>query len=124
MSRRSLLTRNGLKNQALDGGHQRGTLDASFASTNAAIEKFAVKAEGAMRKEEAKGFSKSEAERLDVPSSEQQLVDCVTVDSDCNRKSYGVQIAIDNADHVPPAPSSRGYRPVRVKFWLQLGRHT
>ena len=77
----------------------------------------------AMRKEE-KGFSKSEAERLDVPSSEQQLVDCVTVDSDCNRKSYGVQIAIDNADHVPPAPSSRGYRPVRVKFWLQLGRHT
>ena len=36
------------KDQALDDGHQQETLDASFASTNAAIENFAAKAESAM----------------------------------------------------------------------------
>ena len=41
-------------------------------------------AESASGEEEAKDVSKSEAERLDVPSGEQQLVDCVTVDSACN----------------------------------------
>ena len=48
-------------------------------------------------------------------------MDCVTVDSDCNRKSYGVQIAIDNADHVPPAPSSSripsGASEILVTAW-------
>ena len=34
--------------QALDDGHQQETLDASFASTNAAVEKFAAKAENAV----------------------------------------------------------------------------
>ena len=36
------------KDQALDDGHQQETLDASFASTNAVIEKFATKAENAI----------------------------------------------------------------------------
>ena len=83
------------KDQALDDGHQQETLDASFASTNAAIEKFAAKAESASREEEAKDLSKSEAERLDVPSSEQQLVYCVTVDSACNDEFTNNGFAFD-----------------------------
>ena len=71
------------------------TLDAGIASTNAAIEKFAAKAENASREEEAKDLSKSEAERLDVPSSEQQLVDCVTVDSACNGEFTNNGFAFD-----------------------------
>ena len=50
------------KDQAQDDGHQQETLDASIASTNAAIENFAAKAE----RKEAKDFSESEAELLDV----------------------------------------------------------
>ena len=80
--------------QALDEGHQQETLDASIVSKNAAIEKFAAKAENAMR-EEAKDFGKSEAECLDVPSSEQQLVDCVTVDFACNDEFTNNGFAFD-----------------------------
>ena len=59
------------EDQAQDDGHQQETLDASIASTSAAIEKLATKAESAVREKEAKDFSKSEAELLDVPLSEQ-----------------------------------------------------
>ena len=51
------------KAQAQDDGHRQETLDDSIASTNAAIENFAAKAESAVSEEEAKDFSKSEAER-------------------------------------------------------------
>ena len=62
------------KDQAQVDGHQQENLDASIASTNAAIKNFSAKAESALSEEEAKDFSKSEAELLDVPLSEQQLV--------------------------------------------------
>ena len=64
---------------------QSATIDvgASIASTNAAIVNFTAKAESAASKKE-KDFGQSEAELLDVPLSEQQFMDCVTVDSSCN----------------------------------------
>ena len=82
MSRRSLLTVGfGSKDQAAGCpsvfSMKLSTLALLLA--NADTENFAVKAECASREEEAKDFSKSEAERLDVPSSEQQVADCITV---------------------------------------------
>ena len=59
------------KNQAQDDGHQQETLDASIASTNAAIENFTAKAECRERKE-AKDFSESEAELFDVVNTLQR----------------------------------------------------
>ena len=56
----------GCEDQAQDDGQQQETLDAKIASTNAAIENFAAKVESAVREKEAKDFSKSEAELLDV----------------------------------------------------------
>merc|ERR1719414_1143082 len=88
------------KDQAQDDGHQQETLTASIASTNAAIENFAAKAESAtadisslasqiasadseltaasaVREKEAKDFSKSEAELLDVVDTLQRAISII-----------------------------------------------
>ena len=61
----------GFKDQALDDGHQQETLDASFASANAAIVNFTAKAESAASKK-GEDFGKSEAEPFDVVNALQR----------------------------------------------------
>ena len=73
------------KDQAQDDGHQQETLDASIASTNAAIENFAAMAEGAVREKEAKDFSKSEAELLDVVNTLQRATSIIRDEMAKNR---------------------------------------
>ena len=63
------------KDQVQVHGYQQEIVDASIASINAAIENFAAKAESDLSEEEAKDLTKSEAAFLDVPLSEQQLVE-------------------------------------------------
>ena len=61
------------KDQALDDGHQQVTLDASFASANAAIVNFTAKAESAASKK-GEDFGKSEAEPVDVVNTLQRAI--------------------------------------------------
>ena len=88
------------KDQAQDDGHQLETLTASIASTNAAIENYAARAESAtadisslasqiasadseltaargVREKEAKDFSKSESELLDVVDTLQRAISII-----------------------------------------------
>merc|ERR1719414_2422993 len=114
------------KDQAQDDGHQQETLTASIASTNAAIENFAAKAESAtadisslaseiasadseftaasaVREKEAKDFSKSEAELVDVVDTLQRAISIIQKEMSKNPAFLQKKIDTQNMNNVVAA---------------------